>query len=78
MSDSSADKVLDARGLVCPMPVLKTKKALEELQPGQLLEVNATDVASKADIPALLGRLGHELIEIREEQGVISFLIRKR
>ncbi len=78
MSDSKADKVLDARGLVCPMPVLKTKKALDELKPGQTLEVLATDTASKADIPAFLERLGHELVETGEISGVISFFIRKK
>ena len=69
---------LDAKGLHCPMPVVRTKKAVDALEPGRVLEVLATDPASKADIPALLGRLGHELITMREEEGVFSFLIRKR
>lgn len=77
MTKIKADLVIDAKGLVCPMPVLKTKKALDGISPGQILEVIASDVASKADITALLNRLGHELIEIREGDGIISFLIRK-
>ncbi len=78
MTDIKADKRLDAKGLVCPMPVLRTKKALAELEPGQTLEVIATDAASKADIPALLQRLGHELLGVKELNGTITFLIRKR
>lgn len=78
MGDSRADKVLDARGLSCPMPVIKTKKALEGVESGQTLEVIATDPASKTDIPALLGRLGHELLEVREESGEIHYLIGKK
>ena len=71
-------KILDVRGLYCPMPVIKTKKAIDEIGPGEIIEVWATDVASKADIPALLDRLGHHLIEIKEEEGRIVFLIKKR
>jgi tRNA 2-thiouridine synthesizing protein A len=72
-----AHNVMDARGLTCPEPVLRTKKALRELEPGQTLTVMATDVASKTDIPALLHRLGDELVELREADGEITFLIRK-
>jgi len=73
----AADVILDVKGLTCPMPVLKTKKALERMGSGQTLEVIATDPASKGDIPAILGRLGHELVETRESEGVFSFLIKK-
>lgn len=78
MPEIKADQVLDAKGLNCPMPVLKTKKALDGIQAGQVLEVVATDPGSKSDIPALLNRLGHELVDTREEGGVISFFIRKK
>lgn len=78
MDTLKPDKVLDAKGLNCPMPVIKTKKALEGVESGQILEVIATDPASKTDIPALLGRLGHELIEVREGNGEIHYLIRKK
>ena len=77
MDEINADMILDVKGLACPMPVLKTKKAIEEIGSGQTLEVFATDKAAKADIPALLNRLGHELIETREQDGVFSFLIKK-
>lgn len=78
MAEIKADITLDARGLTCPMPVLRTKKAIDGISAGQVLEVIATDVASKADIPALINRLGHEIIEIKEAEGAITFLIRKK
>ncbi len=78
MTEIAVDVVLDAKGLNCPMPVLKTKKALQTMGSGQVLEVIATDPGVKLDIPALLKRLGHELLEMREEDGTISFYIRKK
>ncbi|MBZ0156729.1 MAG: sulfurtransferase TusA family protein [Alphaproteobacteria bacterium] len=78
MHKSEASIVLDVKGLHCPMPVLRTKKAIDSLGTEQVLQVIATDPASKADIPALLGRLGHELLELREEGGEFSFLIKKK
>jgi len=78
MAEWTPDEVLDARGLSCPMPVLKTKKALDSIEPGQVLEVLTTDPGSKSDIPALLDRLGHELLETKEDGGVISFYIKKK
>ncbi|HHN64787.1 MAG TPA: sulfurtransferase TusA family protein [Nitrospirae bacterium] len=77
MSEIKADKVVDAKGMNCPMPVLKTKKALDELSSGEVLEVTATDPGSASDIPALLKRLGHELISSSQEGGVFTFYIRK-
>ena len=77
MSSVKADVVLDTKGMNCPMPVLKTKKAIDGLQSGQVLEVISTDAGSKSDIPALLKRLGHELVETKEEGGVIEFYNRK-
>ncbi|MCI4625693.1 MAG: sulfurtransferase TusA family protein [Candidatus Magnetoovum sp. WYHC-5] len=77
MADIKADKTLDTKGLNCPMPVLKTKKALDEVSAGQVLEVISTDPGSKSDIPALLNRLGHELLNTKEEGNTITFYIKK-
>ncbi|MBF0465463.1 MAG: sulfurtransferase TusA family protein [Nitrospirae bacterium] len=77
MADIKADQVLDTKGLNCPMPVLKTKKALDGIDSGKILEVISTDAGSKSDIPALLSRLGHELLETKENGNVISFFIKK-
>ncbi len=78
MSEVTVDKVLDCQGLNCPMPVLKTKKALDDVKSGQILEVISTDPGAKSDIPALLNRLGHELVKTEEEGKVINFFIKKK
>lgn len=77
MDNRTVDVILDVRGLFCPMPILKTKKAIDAMDSGQILEVIATDSASKADIPAFLSRVGHELVNACEKDGIFSFLIKK-
>ena len=72
-----ADKTFDYTGLKCPMPVLKTKKELRNLAPGQIIEVIADDVGAKKDIPALLNKIGDELVELRENNGNLIFVIKK-
>ena len=59
------------------MPVIKTKKAIDAMQSGQVLEVISTDPGTKSDISALLDRLGHELLQIKEEGGIAEFYIEK-
>ena len=73
-----ADQVLDAKGLNCPLPILKAKKALKSLQSGQTLEVLSTDPGSVADFAAFCRTTGNELVEEAEEGGVWTYLIRKR
>jgi tRNA 2-thiouridine synthesizing protein A len=73
-------KVLDVRGLLCPMPVMKTGEAIKDINVGEILEVLATDPASKPDISAWARMTGNELISITEVEGnpkVYRFLIRK-
>jgi tRNA 2-thiouridine synthesizing protein A len=72
-----ADATLDARGLTCPMPVLKARKALQGIKPGGTLAVLATDPGATRDFVALCDAVGHELVESKEENGVFSFLIRR-
>ncbi|RFB12101.1 sulfurtransferase TusA family protein [Bacillus sp. HNG] len=71
------DKVLDAKGLACPMPIVKTKKAIDALESGQILEVLATDKGAKNDLTAWAASTGHELVESKEENGVLYFYIKK-
>ncbi len=71
------DKTVDYTGIKCPMPVLKTKKELKGMSSGQVLEVIADDVGAKKDIPALLSKIGDELVEVREEGSKIIFVIKK-
>ncbi len=78
MADITADQTLDCKGLNCPMPVLKTKKALDGIKSNQVLEVISTDPGAKSDIPALLDRLGHELVDTKEEGKEITFFIKKK
>jgi tRNA 2-thiouridine synthesizing protein A len=72
------DKELDASGLNCPLPVLRTKKALGELQSGQTLHVIATDPGSVKDFEAFAKQTGNELLESREEGGKFYFLLKKK
>lgn len=72
-----ADFQLDAKGLACPMPIVKTKKVMAELVDGQILEVVATDKGSKADIAAWAETVGHQYIGTTEEDAVLKHYIRK-
>ena len=69
--------LLDASGLRCPMPVLKARKALKEVPPGEILEVLATDPGSVADFTAFCEATGCEMLENAEKDGVYSFRLRK-
>jgi TusA-related sulfurtransferase len=71
------DKLLDARGLLCPMPVVKAGKEMKTLEPGQVLKILATDRGSIADVPAWAEDTGNELLEWHEEDGVLVYLVRK-
>ncbi|MCG3418397.1 sulfurtransferase TusA family protein [Oceanobacillus jordanicus] len=70
-------KVLDAKGLACPMPIVKTKKTMEELNSGEILEVHATDKGAKSDLTAWAKSGGHELLKDTEEDNVLKFWIKK-
>lgn len=72
-----ADHTLDARGLNCPLPILKAKKALKEVPDGGTLEILATDPGSVADFEAFSRTTGNELLEHSEEGGVYRFLLKK-
>ncbi|HSL66107.1 MAG TPA: sulfurtransferase TusA family protein [Gaiellaceae bacterium] len=78
MAQLQEDRVLDARGLLCPMPVVKTAKEMKGLEAGQVLKLLATDRGAIADIPAWAEDTGNELIEWHEEDGHLVFLIRKQ
>jgi tRNA 2-thiouridine synthesizing protein A len=72
-----SDKVLDAKGLACPMPIVRTKKAMDELTSGQVLEIHVTDKGAKNDLTAWVKSTGHEMIQSVEEGDVLKFWIRK-
>jgi tRNA 2-thiouridine synthesizing protein A len=68
---------LDCKGLNCPLPILKTKKALDTMTAGQVLEMTATDPGSKPDMEAFSRRTGHALLQAVERDGTFIFYIRK-
>ena len=71
------DKELDARGLNCPLPILRTKKMLNELTSGQVLQVKATDPGSVKDMQAFANQTGNQLVASSENAGEYVFLLRK-
>ncbi len=72
-----ADKTLDTKGLNCPLPILKAKKALADVPPGGTLEVLATDPGAVADFQAFCKQTKHTLVEHSEAAGVYRFLIKR-
>lgn len=73
----TADEILDAKGLACPMPIVKTKKAITNLEPGEVIEVQATDKGSTADLKAWAGSTGHQYLGTVEEAEVLKHYLRK-
>jgi tRNA 2-thiouridine synthesizing protein A len=71
------DKLVDAKGQTCPMPVLMLAKGFRELTPGQILCISATDPGSKPDVTAWADKTGNTLLEMVEEQGVFTFYLQK-
>ncbi|RJG08057.1 sulfurtransferase TusA family protein [Noviherbaspirillum cavernae] len=71
-------KELDARGLNCPLPILKAKKALAEMASGQVLRVMATDPGSVRDFQAFSKQTGNELLSHSEENQVFTFFMKRK
>ena len=72
-----SETVLDAKGLRCPLPVLRANRLLRDMAPGQRLRVLATDQAAAADFRAYCRETGHALLSASEEGGVLTFTIRR-
>jgi tRNA 2-thiouridine synthesizing protein A len=72
------DKELDARGLKCPLPILRTKKALTDMQAGQVLKVLSTDPGSVKDFQTFSKQTGHELMSHGEADKEFTFFMRKK
>ena len=71
------NQTLDTKGLSCPIPILKTKKALDKMAKDQILKVLTTDPGSQKDMPAWANRTGNVLLKVEENPGVFTFYIRK-
>lgn len=70
------DATLDARGLMCPMPIVQLAKKVKELKSGQVLELLADDIGAKEDVPAWCSRTGHQLLKLEEEGKLIRIYIK--
>ncbi len=68
---------LDAKGLSCPMPLLRTKKEMGKINSGEVLQIDGTDPGSRNDIPGWCERSGHEYLGEKEESGYFSFFVKK-
>jgi rhodanese-related sulfurtransferase/TusA-related sulfurtransferase len=77
MEYMKANVTLDAKGLACPMPIVKTKKAMNSLEAGNVLEVQATDKGSKADLKAWAESTGHQYLGTIEEGDILKHYLRK-
>lgn len=77
MNTSDIKMELDCRGLKCPMPIIKTRKAIEELNSGEVLRMISTDPGSIKDIRAWAKRTGNKLLEENHQQGEFVFIIAK-
>ncbi len=74
---SDVKMTLDTSGMLCPMPVIKTKKAIQDLEIGDIMEMIATDKGSIPDMEAWARQTGHELLESHDEGDSFRFLIKK-
>jgi tRNA 2-thiouridine synthesizing protein A len=72
------DKECDARNLNCPLPILRCKKSLGEIEPAQTLKIIATDPGSVKDFQAFCKQTGHELLQLDEADNEFTFYIKKR
>ncbi len=76
-TDIRVDQTLDAKGLSCPLPILRTKKAVEALSKDQVLKVVTTDPGSKNDMASWAKRTGNEILKFEEGSGSYTFYIKK-
>ena len=74
----NCDKELDVRGLNCPLPILRTKKSLVDMNPGEILKIMATDPGAVIDFQVFADQTGNELISLFELAGEFTFYMRKR
>ncbi len=78
MGKFTPQRTLDCRGDACPLPLLKTKKAMAELASGEILEVVGTDPGSKNDLPSWASRTGNAYLGVEEEGEVFHFYLQKK
>lgn len=77
MSTIKYDQSLDTSGKCCPMPMVETNMAMKGMKAGEVLEIIATDPATKLDIPSWCKRTGNTLLEHNEDEGILRYYVRK-
>ena len=77
MTAIAADAVLDCTGMPCPMPILKSRKAIDAIRVGQVLKVISTDPGAASDIPAWTEKTGHQLLASEQEGDRYIFYVKK-
>lgn len=78
MSEHAFDRELDCQGLLCPLPIVKTKQLLDTMSPGQVLKLLATDKGSVNDVQAWTRQTGNELMDSYENDGIFTYYLRKK
>lgn len=78
MSDVKFDKELDCKGLSCPLPIIKIKKAIGELSSGQVVKMIATDPGSSADMDSWANRTGHEIVDKEKNNDEFIFYVKHK
>ena len=76
--DIQVAKVLDLKGLACPMPIVKVSKGIKEVEIGQVIEAHTTDPGALTDFPALANTSGNEILKTDQQDDVIKFMIARR
>jgi tRNA 2-thiouridine synthesizing protein A len=77
MTEVAVDRLIDARGIACPGPLMSLIGAVRQGQPGDVLEVWSTDAGSRSDIPAWVAKAKHELVSVTDGDGFTSFVVRR-
>jgi TusA-related sulfurtransferase len=75
--DIVVSREVDAKGQMCPMPIVMVAKAIKDLVPGQVLVLYATDQGAKRDMPAWANRTGNKIVKVTEENGVLAYYIQR-
>ena len=75
-TEIQVNETLDAKGLNCPLPILKTKVLLNKMQPGEILHIEATDPLSVVDFKAYCARTNHEMLNYFESNNIFEFFIK--
>jgi tRNA 2-thiouridine synthesizing protein A len=76
LQDIKADRIVDSRGALCPVPVLAASKAVKDVPPGGVMEIQATDPAAVSDVPAWARRSGHEYLGMLQAAGYLRLFVR--